>query len=161
MPRDWLRVYRPRRIGHCGNMVSRYGVTKDGAVGVASMHCLLPHCGGPHHLSPHPQNPAPPMPPHTHNHVHPHNHQPPPPPSPHGHLNHLTHAQHQLTINIGHHQHQNQQTQHSQAPPPQYRIITAAASKSNEEGYCVILTKAFRNLAPLIFGYDLFGSSRF
>ncbi|KYN03904.1 Eukaryotic translation initiation factor 4 gamma 3 [Cyphomyrmex costatus] len=50
-------------------MVSRYGVSKEGAVGVAvgalgPMHCLLPHCGGPHHHHPltaasHPQNPQP------------------------------------------------------------------------------------------------------
>ncbi|EGI61462.1 hypothetical protein G5I_10236 [Acromyrmex echinatior] len=68
-------------------MVSRYGVSKEGAVGVAvgalgPMHCLLPHCGGnPQHHHPltasHPQNP---QPGHNH-HVHP-SHQPPPPPSP-------------------------------------------------------------------------------
>ncbi|XP_043800132.1 eukaryotic translation initiation factor 4 gamma 3-like isoform X6 [Apis laboriosa] len=108
-------------------MVSRYGVSKEGAVGVAvgvgPMHCLLPHCGGPHHhhhlSAPHPQNP---QPGHNH-HVHP-VHQPPPSPSPH--LNHqLSH--HQLTVNINHLSHQQQQqqqTQHQQAPP-QYRVVTA------------------------------------
>ncbi|XP_076621218.1 eukaryotic translation initiation factor 4 gamma isoform X1 [Colletes latitarsis] len=112
-------------------MVSRYGVSKEGAVGVAvgvgPMHCLLPHCGGPHHhhhiSAPHPQNP---QPGHNH-HVHP-AHQPPPSPSPH--LNHqLSH--HQLTVNINHLSHQQQQqqqqqqqTQHQQAPP-QYRVVTA------------------------------------
>ncbi|XP_076181960.1 eukaryotic translation initiation factor 4 gamma isoform X3 [Ptiloglossa arizonensis] len=108
-------------------MVSRYGVSKEGAVGVAvgvgPMHCLLPHCGGPHHHhhlpAPHPQNPQP-----GHNH-HVHSaHQPPPSPSPH--LNHqLSH--HQLTVNINHLSHQQQQqqqTQHQQAPP-QYRVVTA------------------------------------
>lgn len=112
-------------------MVSRYGVSKEGAVGVAvgvgPMHCLLPHCGGPHHhhhlSAPHPQNP---QPGHNH-HVHP-AHQPPPSPSPH--LNHqLSH--HQLTVNINHLSHQQQQqqqTQHQQAPP-QYRVVTANASK--------------------------------
>lgn len=112
-------------------MVSRYGVSKEGAVGVAvgvgPMHCLLPHCGGPHHhhhlSAPHPQNP---QPGHNH-HVHP-VHQPPPSPSPH--LNHqLSH--HQLTVNINHLSHQQQQqqqTQHQQAPP-QYRVVTANASK--------------------------------
>ncbi|XP_076249202.1 eukaryotic translation initiation factor 4 gamma [Calliopsis andreniformis] len=110
-------------------MVSRYGVSKEGAVGVAvgvgPMHCLLPHCGGPHHhhhlSAPHPQNP---QPGHNH-HVHP-AHQPPPSPSPH--LNHqLSH--HQLTVNINHLSHQQQQqqqTQHQQAPP-QYRVVTANA----------------------------------
>ncbi|XP_046742564.1 eukaryotic translation initiation factor 4 gamma 3-like isoform X8 [Diprion similis] len=112
-------------------MVSRYGVTKEGAVGVTvgvgAMHCLLPHCGGPHHLSPHGHNP-------NHNHIHHHNHHnhhnhhPPASQSPHGHLSQLNHAQHQLTININHnHQLQSQQTQHQQQPPPQYRIITASA----------------------------------
>ncbi|XP_017890862.1 eukaryotic translation initiation factor 4 gamma 3-like isoform X3 [Ceratina calcarata] len=110
-------------------MVSRYGVSKEGAVGVAvgvgPMHCLLPHCVGPHHhhhlSAPHPQNP---QPGHNH-HVHP-AHQPPPSPSPH--LNHqLSH--HQLTVNINHLSHQQQQqqqTQHQQAPP-QYRVVTANA----------------------------------
>nr|XP_031840128.1 eukaryotic translation initiation factor 4 gamma 3-like [Nomia melanderi] len=110
-------------------MVSRYGVSKEGAVGVAvgvgPMHCVLPHCGGPHHhhhlSAPHPQNP---QPGHNH-HVHP-AHQPPPSPSPH--LNHqLSH--HQLTVNINHLSHQQQQqqqTQHQQAPP-QYRVVTANA----------------------------------
>ncbi|CAL7944670.1 unnamed protein product [Xylocopa violacea] len=114
-------------------MVSRYGVSKEGAVGVAvgmgPMHCLLPHCGGPHHhhhlSAPHPQNP---QPGHNH-HVHP-AHQPPPSPSPH--LNHqLSH--HQLTVNINHLSHQQQQqqqTQHQQAPP-QYRVVTANASRSD------------------------------
>ncbi|XP_054004810.1 eukaryotic translation initiation factor 4 gamma 3-like isoform X2 [Hylaeus anthracinus] len=111
-------------------MVSRYGVSKEGAVGVAvgvgPMHCLLPHCGGPHHhhhlSAPHPQNP---QAGHNH-HVHP-AHQPPPSPSPH--LNHqLSH--HQLTVNINHLSHQQQQqqqqqqqNQHQQAPP-QYRVVT-------------------------------------
>nr|XP_012148386.1 PREDICTED: eukaryotic translation initiation factor 4 gamma 3-like isoform X3 [Megachile rotundata] len=112
-----------------GRMVSRYGVSKEGAVGVAvgvgPMHCPLPHCGGPHHhhhlSAPHPQNP---QPGHNH-HVHP-AHQPSPSPSPH--LNHqLSH--HQLTVNINHLSHQQQQqqqTQHQQAPP-QYRVVTANA----------------------------------
>ncbi|XP_012257845.2 eukaryotic translation initiation factor 4 gamma 3-like isoform X1 [Athalia rosae] len=102
-------------------MVSRYGVTKEGTVGVTvsvgAMHCLLPHCS-PHHLSPHGHN-------HLHHHNH-HNHHPPPSPSPHGHLSQLNHA-HQLTININHNQLQSQQTQHQQQAPPQYRIITASA----------------------------------
>ena len=125
-------------------MVSRYGVSKEGAVGVAvgalgPMHCLLPHCGGnPQHHHPltasHPQNP---QPGHNH-HVHP-GHQPPPPPSPSPHLNQLTHPQ--LTVNISHlghhhHQHHQQQPQQQQQPPqqqqqtqmpPQYRV--AANSK--------------------------------
>ncbi|KAL6260894.1 hypothetical protein P5V15_008422 [Pogonomyrmex californicus] len=118
-------------------MVSRYGVSKEGAVGVAvgalgPMHCLVPHCGGPHHphhlTASHPQNP---QPGHNH-HVHP-GHQPPPPPSPSPHLNQLTHPQ--LTVNISHlghhhHQHHQQQPQQQQPPqqqqqtqmPPQYRV---------------------------------------
>ncbi|XP_015120443.1 eukaryotic translation initiation factor 4 gamma 1 isoform X2 [Diachasma alloeum] len=114
-------------------MVSRYGVAKEGAVGVAvgvgPMHCLLPHCGGPHHhlSTHHPHNP-------NHNHVHTHNHQPPssqPPPSPHGpHIGQMNHGQHQLTINIGQHHPQQQQQQlqgQHQQPPPQYRIVTTNA----------------------------------
>ncbi|XP_018054818.1 PREDICTED: eukaryotic translation initiation factor 4 gamma 3 isoform X4 [Atta colombica] len=129
-------------------MVSRYGVSKEGAVGVAvgalgPMHCLLPHCGGnPQHHHPltasHPQNP---QPGHNH-HVHP-GHQPPPPPSPSPHLNQLTHPQ--LTVNISHlshhhHQHHQQQPQQQQQPPqqqqqtqmpPQYRV---AANRSEFHG---------------------------
>ncbi|KAL6431458.1 hypothetical protein ACFW04_007220 [Cataglyphis niger] len=123
-------------------MVSRYGVSKEGTVGVAvgtlaPMHCLLPHCGGPHHphhlTASHPgQNP---QPGHNH-HVHP-GHQPQPPPSPSPHLNQLTHPP-QLTVNISHHlnhhhhqhQHHQQQQQQSQQQqqqqqtqmPPQYRV---------------------------------------
>ncbi|XP_012235318.2 eukaryotic translation initiation factor 4 gamma 3 isoform X2 [Linepithema humile] len=119
-------------------MVSRYSVSKEGAVNVVGalgpMHCLLPHCGGTHHhhhlTASHPQNP---QPGHNH-HVHP-GHQPPPPPSPSPHLNQLAHPQ--LTVNISHlshhHHHQqqqqqqqqqqsqHQQTQHQQIPP-QYRV---------------------------------------
>ncbi|XP_018344628.1 PREDICTED: eukaryotic translation initiation factor 4 gamma 3 isoform X1 [Trachymyrmex septentrionalis] len=125
-------------------MVSRYGVSKEGAVGVAvgalaPMH-MLP-CSGTHHHHPltasHPQNP---QPGHNH-HVHP-GHQPPPPPSPSPHLNQLTHPQ--LTVNISHlghhhHQHHQQQPPQQQPPqqqqqtqmPPQYRI---AANRSEFHG---------------------------
>lgn len=104
-------------------MVSRYGVAKDGAVGVAvgigPMHCLLPHCGGPHHFSPHPQNNP------NHNHIHTHNHQTTAqaqPLSPHHHLGQLSHAQHQ------------HQQQHGQQPQ-QYRIVAGNARKILQNNY--------------------------
>lgn len=107
-------------------MVSRYGVTKDGAVGVAvgigPMHCLLPHCGGPTHFTTHPQNNS------NHNHIHPHNHQPPVPPpqslSPQHHLRQMNLAQQQQQP-LHHHHHHHHLGQQS----PQYRIAASNPRK--------------------------------
>ncbi|XP_043492131.1 eukaryotic translation initiation factor 4 gamma 1-like isoform X2 [Polistes fuscatus] len=98
-------------------MVSRFGVSKEGGVDVASvgtMQCII----GPHHHhhypAPHPQNPQP------GHHVHHATHPPPPSPSPH--LNHqLSH--HQIAVNINQ---IGQQLGH-QAPP--LRVFTQNRSE--------------------------------